>query len=159
MKLQLTQPVYIDLKPSGLLAAMLSLIAVAASAIVWQLSLEWTLRVVLLALVMGSTVYFVLRDALLRLPQSWKTLSINTRGELEMVNRRGERFHPTLTADTFVHPYLTILQIDRSELQFDLPPLVLMAAQTERQQLRRLHVWLHWWSRQDDLTVAEAASV
>jgi toxin CptA len=155
MKPQLSQPVNIEIKPSGLLLGLLCLISIAASIILWQLSEQMLFRLAFLLLVTITTIYFVLRDALLLLPQSWKVLSINTNGKLEMVNKRGERFQPILTGETFVHPYLTILNIERSGLHFDLPPLMLLSGQADRQQLRRLHVWLNWSNPHQDSKLEE----
>lgn len=76
------------------------------------------------------TFYYILRDALLLLLRSWKTLEVNGGGELRLMNSSGQQFVPMLDATTFIHPWLVVINLKnpiecRGLLKMRLPSVVL----------------------------------
>lgn len=107
----------------------------------------------------ASSIYFILRDALLMLPWSWQVLELDTKGQLTLVDRRGEKFRPALAESTFIHTKLMILNFKRAGANFALAPVIFLFRQTNTDELRRLRVWLRWAKHnqkpnQEDLVVA-----
>lgn len=95
-------------------------------------------------LVVASSIYFILRDALLMLPWSWQVLELDTKGQLTVVDRRGQKFQPALAENTFIHTKLLILNFKREGSKLALPPVIFLFTQANTDNLRRLRVWLRW---------------
>jgi hypothetical protein len=159
MQSNLFQPLYIRLMPSKLLLCLISCVSIVSCAILLQLPISRIIKLIMIALILASSTYFILRDALLRLPWSWQMLELDTKGQLKIVNQRGEIFRPTLASATFVHTHLVILNCKPTKLWQVLPPLVLFSSDQYVNELRRLRVWLRWFRRdntnaQDDFSEA-----
>ena len=148
MKPILQQAIHIKSKPSYLMLSLLSVISIACCWILLALSLGTTIKLLTILLVsllvILSSIYFILRDALLLLPWSWKVLDIDSKGQLSIGNQRGQQFRPVLADTTFVNAKLTILNFKREGLGLMLPPVILLASADNADALRRLRVWLHW---------------
>jgi len=154
MKPRLMQAIALELQPSKLLLGLLCAISIASCAILAQLPLTLVIKLALVGLVLLSTVYFIWRDALLRLPSSWKKLEVNAQGALKLINKKGQIFEPKLVASSLIHSVVTILNFERSGL-LGLPPAILFTSQENQEELRKLRVWLRWWKQhQDDLSDA-----
>ena len=149
MKAQLNQTIEITLKPSMLLLGLLSTIAIVSALILAMLPIPFWLKLLLMALVVFSTLYYILRDSLLLLPWSWRHLEVNHTGELMLTNQQGQQFMPALCATTLVHPSVIILNTERVVSKFGLlhklPSLMLLSSMSTQEQHRRLRVWLRWW--------------
>jgi hypothetical protein len=78
------------------------------------------------------------------LPWSWQVLEIDTKGQLTLTDRRGEKFQPTLAENTFIDTKLTILNFKREGAKLAPPPVILLFTQANKDDLRRLRVWLRW---------------
>jgi hypothetical protein len=104
------------------------------------LAIKW----VTILLVVASNLYFVLRDALQILPWSWHVLELNNKGQLSLINRRGQQFQPQLAESTFIHAQLTIINFKRKGYRLGLPPVILLETQGSKDEVRRLRVWLRW---------------
>ena len=153
MKPHLMQTIAIELQPSKLLLGLLCAISIVACAILAQLPFVFAIKLALIALVVISTIYFVLRNALLRLPNSWKSVEVSSLGELKLTNKCGENFEPTLAVSSLIHGFVTILNFERSSFK-RLPSVILFTSQANQEELRKLRVWLRWWKHQDDLSDA-----
>jgi hypothetical protein len=66
------QPIHIQLLPSKLLLGLLSGVSIACCLIMMSLPIVLILKLVIIALILLSSAYFIARDALLILPNSWK---------------------------------------------------------------------------------------
>ncbi len=154
MKPRLMQAVSIELQPSMLLLGLLCAISMACCAILAQLPLAFAIKCGLIALVIISSTYFAMRDALLRLPNSWKKVEVSAQGALKLTNNKGQIFEPTLAASSLIHRIVTILNVERSGLNWRLPPVILFTNQENHEALRKLRVWLRWWKHQEDLSAA-----
>lgn len=148
MKPILNQSIHIELKPSALILSLLSLISIVCSWILLALPIAPTIKLVLIAWVNGSSLYFILRDGLQMLPWSWQGLELDTKGQLTMTNQRGQQHQPLLSESTFIHAKVTILNFKREGIGFGLPPLILFANQANTEEVRRLRVWLRWAKHQ-----------
>ena len=142
------QSIKIKLQPSYVLLDVLLSISMLACVSVIIVAIPFWIKLCLLAAIIFSTVYFILRDALLVLPWSWQVIVVTTSGELRLTNSQGEQFTPALHATTFIHPWLVILNLQKAELDkwFHLPlnPVLVFPSQQEAQH-RQLRVWLKWW--------------
>lgn len=143
MKSILHQAITIKFKPSHLLLGLLCVIAMLCCWIALVLPIATTIKIVMIILVLVSSIYFILRDALLALPWSWQALSVDIKGELTLINQRGQQFKPALADSTFIHNQLTLLNFKRVGFSLALPPVILLGINTD--ETRRLRVWLRWF--------------
>lgn len=139
----------INLKPSWILLGLLAVISIVSCTMLLILSMHWLFKLSLILLVLSTTVFYVCRDGLLLLPQSWQQLEVSSKGELRLRNRQGQQFTPILSATSFIHPLLVILNFEQPSLKqwrFNnrLPAVVLISGVNDDQH-RKLRVWLRWW--------------
>ena len=168
MKPALPQVIHLQLMPSYLLLGLLSGISIACCWIVLQQAISADIKLVIIALIVVSSIYFIVRDALLMLPWSWKVLEVDHNGELTIVNQGGQQFQPTLAASCFIHEACTILNFKGNGLKYNvfrlgLQAVILFSSGKNDNELRRLRVWLRWFKygkshNQEDLTTADLAS-
>ena len=154
MKARLNQAIKMSLKPSLLLLGLLSTISILSCVAVAVLPIALLLKGLMVTTILLTTVYYILRDALLLLPWSWQTLEVNSGGELRLTNKRGLQFLPLLVATTFIHPLLVIINMSnpregRGLFKSWMPPVVLFSdvllTVHSNEQHRQLRVWLRWW--------------
>lgn len=162
MRAVLTQAIQINLLPSYLLLGLLSGVSIACCAIILLQPISPLIKLLIIALIVATSAYFICRDALLCLPWSWQRLEVNQKGELTISNKRGQHFQPALAASTFIHAACTILNFKRNRFKFALSSLILFANTNNRDELRRLRIWLRWFKRgelmnQEDLSAADLA--
>ena len=158
MRHDLLQAIHIKLKPSKLLLGLLLAISIVACTIIISLPIALFLKLVIIALILASSAYFILRDALLLLPNSWQIVEVDSKGELTISNKNGLKFQPKLAASSFIHTACTILNFKREGFKFVLPAVVLLSSTENENDLRRLRVWLRWFKHQDDLSVVDLAA-
>ena len=147
------RPVHLNLKPSYLLAAILASAAISACIILAFMPLALELKSAVVVLVIMSTAYHVL-DALLRLPWSLVGLELNSKGELHVRLRDGEKQSALVLGDSVVLSYLTILNLKISGRRWRRHMLV-TPDRVEPDAFRQLRVWLHWGCQ--TISEAEAA--
>lgn len=155
MRHDLLQAIHIKLKPSKLLLGLLLAISIVACVIIVSLPIALFLKLVIIALILASSAYFILRDALLLLPNSWQIVEVDSKGELTISNKNGLKFQPKLAASSFIHAACTILNFKREGFKFVLPAVILLSSAENENELRRLRVWLRWFKHQDDLSVVD----
>ncbi len=160
MRHDFMQAIHIKLMPSTLLLGLLLAVSMLACAVIASLPIALYLKLVIIALILTSSAYFILRDALLMLPQSWQSVTVNSKGELTMINKGGEQFQPRLAASSFIHAACTILNFKRTRFRLALfpvilGPVILMTSANNDNELRRLRVWLRWFKHQDVVTEAD----
>ena len=155
MRHDFLQPIYIKLMPSKLLLGLLLAISIVACTIIISLPIALFLKLVIIALILASSAYFILRDALLLLPNSWQIVEVDSKGELTISNKNGLKFQPKLAASSFIHAACTIINFKREGFKFVLPAVILLSSAENENELRRLRVWLRWFKHQDDLSVVD----
>jgi hypothetical protein len=138
------KPIHLTLKPSMLIMTLLSVVSIACCLILVNLPIDATIKSILIILIIISSLYFILRDALLILPWSWKAIDIDTKGKITMTNQQGLQMQPLLAASSFVQVNLTILNFSRSGFSWVLPPVILLRFNDTGESLRHLRVWLRW---------------
>lgn len=153
MKPILQQPIHIKLKRSNSMLGLLVFISTACCLIIILLPTPVILQFGTIVLIMLSSVYYILRDVLLLLPASWQILEVNAKGQLRLMNKRGQRFEPALASNTFIHAKLTILNFKRNSFRLALPPVIIFTHAENENELRRLRVWLRWGKPGEPLTV------
>ena len=163
MRAILPQAIQIKLMPSYLLLGLISGVSIACCTIILLQPIALAIKLVIIVLILLSSAYFIARDALLSLPRSWQLLAVNNKGELTITNQRGQQFQPVLAPATFIHPAFTLLNFKSNRFKFALPPVILFANTNNRDELRRLRVWLRWFKRgeianQEDLSAADLAA-
>jgi hypothetical protein len=151
------QAIHIKLLPSKLLLGLLSGVSIVACAILLALPISLLIKLLIIALIVVSSTFFILRDAVLLLSNSWKTIDVDSKGELTMTNKSGKKFQLTPASNSFIHAACTILNFKRSGFNFALPTLILLPSAENTDELRRLRVWLRWFKHQDDLSAADLA--
>ena len=154
MKPALPQVIHLQLMPSYLLLGLLSGISIACCWIVLQQAISADIKLLIIAIIVVSSIYFIVRDALLMLPWSWKVLEVDHNGELTIVNQGGQQFQPTLAASCFIHEACTILNFKGNGLKYNvfrlgLQPVILFSSSKNDNELRRLRVWLRWFKHQN----------
>ncbi len=152
MRHDMLQAIHIKLMPSKLLLGLLLAISIVAAAIIASLPIALYLKLLIIALILLSSAYFILCDAWLLLPWSWQRVAVNSKGELTVTNKRGQQFQPALAANSFIHADCTILNFKRDGLKFALLPMILISHAENENELRRLRVWLRWFKHQEDLS-------
>tara|TARA_B110000977_G_scaffold116978_1_gene151147 strand:+ start:247 stop:693 length:447 start_codon:yes stop_codon:yes gene_type:complete len=127
---KLNQAIKITLKPSLLLLGLLSSISIMSVAVAVVLPISFLLKCLMVVTIVCPTFYYILRDALLLLLRSWKTLEVNGGCELRLMNSSGQQFAPMLDATTLIHPWLVVINFKnpiecRGLLKMRLPSVVL----------------------------------
>ncbi len=143
MKPILHRAIRIQLQSSHMMLGLLSLISMICCWILLALPIVAAIKFVGILLVALSSLYFVLRDALQMLPQSWQVLEVDSKGQLMLINQRGQQFQPVLAENTFIHAKLTIINFKQTA-GLKLPPVILAGSQGNINELRRMRVWLRW---------------
>lgn len=155
MKPILPKAIVIQLLPSPLLLGLLSAVATTSATIVLVLPIILPIKWAIFLLIIASTLYFILRDALLMLPWSWQTIEVDVKGILKLTNKSQQQFKPQLAASSFTHQYLTILNCKRDGLKWTLPPVLLLSSFSwgstnhfeDYDALRCLRVWVRLFKR------------
>ena len=153
MKPILQQPIHIKLKRSSLMLGLLVFISMVCCLILIVLPIPLSVQFGTILLIIISSIYYILRDALLLLPASWQALGVNAKGQLKLINKRGQQFEPALAGNTFIHARVIVLNFKRNGFGLALPPVVLFTRADNANELRRLRVWLRWGKQNESLTV------
>ncbi len=163
MRHNLLQAIHIKLLPSKLMLGLLLAISIVACSIIVSLPIalgllnSFTAKLLIITLILLTSTYFICRDALLMLPWSWQSVTVDSKGELTITNKRGEQFQPALGSNTFIHADCTILNFKRNGFKLMLPAVILFTNAENENELRRLRVWLRWFKHQDSAEADLAA--
>ncbi|MBX9812789.1 MAG: hypothetical protein K2Y16_14440 [Burkholderiales bacterium] len=105
----------------------------------------WIKAVIVLAIV-TSLVFFLNHVALLTTPEAVIAIEIKERGKISLQTRRGEWRECTLSGDSFVSSWLTILVLaeeNRRRAKY----VMITPDNVDHEDFRRLRVWLRWAGR------------
>ena len=168
MKPVLLQVIHIQLMPSYILLGLLSGVSIAGCWIVLLQAISMGIKLAIIALIVMSSAYYIVRDALLLLPWSWKMIEVDNKGELNIMNKCGQQFYPALEASCFIHEACTIFNFKGQGFKYNsfklgLQPIILFNSSKNKNELRRLRVWLRWFKHgklhnQEDLSEADLAA-
>lgn len=101
-----------DLQPSSYFASLLVSFHTLVAFVIFETALPMAARLALLLPVVASLAYYLARDALCLLPDSWKTLALDLDGATVIV-RSGTEFCGQIAQDSFVSPYFIVLRVRR----------------------------------------------
>jgi len=113
------------------------------------LPLLMLIKALFLVLILVSTIYLVLRDALLALPHSFQRLILNSKNEIILEQKNGKQLVCRVLPDSVVFDGFTVLRL---KLKGDWLPrsLILLSNSADADVFRRWRVWLRWgikWTR------------
>lgn len=149
MNKRLLPAIDVVLEPSLLLLSTLTVISILSCFGISVLPAPFSIKLFMIAVIIFSTLYYVLRDALLLLPWSWYRIEVTSVGQLRLTNKQGQQFMPELSPTSFIHPLLVILNakysISKQILSVGTLPAVVLFVTPSNQQHRQLRVWLRWW--------------
>jgi len=139
------------LQPSRLMLGVLLLISTLACVCVIIVAIPLSIKLCLLAVIIFSTVYFVLRDALYTLPWAWQRVEVSSAGVLRLTNQQGHQWKPVLLPSSLIHPWVVILNTkEPANKWFNLPLPPVLIFPFAKQQHRHLRTWMKWWQHENN---------
>ncbi|MDP1766966.1 MAG: hypothetical protein Q8K83_08725 [Methylotenera sp.] len=112
----------------------------------------------LLCFTVFSTLYYVLRDALLALPWSWQAFALDKSGVWYFTQNNGICLAGTIAPDSFVSAYLTVLHVvpeDSCWFKFwQHRNLLLLQDNSNAEHFRKLRVCLLWGKKTNTIKTA-----
>lgn len=146
------KPIRLTLQRSHALAALFATVSLGACAIFLCMPVHPGIKIITSILVAIAAVYTLMQHAWLNLPWSYHALEIGSTGELQLLCRNGTRLTASILPDSFVHPWLTIVNV-RLEGSRWRSSVLLTPDRVETEPYRQLRVWLRWgrhdWRAQD----------
>ena len=97
-----------SVKPSLRFAVLLLLLHMLTTAVVYVTAMPWSARLAVLMLVILSLIYYLARDVLLLLGDSWREISLDQK-DVSVVTRDGTSFLGQVANNSFVSPYIVVL--------------------------------------------------
>ena len=95
-------------KPSMRFAVSLLLLHMMAAAVVYATAIPWLAKLAMLMLIILSLTYYLARDVLLLLRDSWRDISLDQK-DVSVVTRDGICLLGQVANKTFVSPYFVVL--------------------------------------------------
>lgn len=109
--------------PSLRFAVSLVLLHSMAAAVLYATAITWPARLVMLALIILSLVYYLARDALLLLRDSWHEIALD-QNDVSVVTRDGTSFSGQIANATFVSPYFVVLCVKPEQKRFQVSRVI-----------------------------------
>jgi toxin CptA len=100
----LQHPVKLSLR----FAVSLLVLHMTAAAVVYATAMSWTAKLAMLMLIILSLAYYLARDVLQRLRDSWRNISLDQK-DVSVITRDGDVFIGEVANKTFVSPYFVVL--------------------------------------------------
>ena len=97
------------LKPSLRLGILLLLIHAVVAAAVCMLAMPLAARLAIMMLILLSLIYYLARDVLLLLPDSWHGIAVDP-GGVSLIDRDGSCFYGHTAGKATVSPYFVVLR-------------------------------------------------
>lgn len=97
-----------SVKPSLRFAASLLALHMMAAAAVYATAISWPAKLAMLMLIILSLAYYLARDVMLLLRDSWRDISLDQKN-VSVVIRDGTGFRGQVANKTFVSPYFVVL--------------------------------------------------
>ena len=136
------RPIQLNLKPSHLLATILAVAGSGACLILVCMPFPLWIKLAGAFLAIVAAAYHVL-DMLLRRPGSLVSLEVNSKGELHVLRKDGERIPAVVQPDSVVLPYLTLLNLRLEKHRWQRHVLI-TPDRVDADAFRQLRVWLRW---------------
>lgn len=129
--------------PSMRLAALLSLAHSAAAGLLWPLALPWGIKAIIMVALAISLVYYLRQDALLSADNAAIAFVLSDEMHCTVTTRSGESIICHILGNTFVAPYLTVLNLKPAG-EFFARSVVILPDGIDAEEFRQLRVWLRW---------------
>jgi uncharacterized membrane protein YkvI len=107
-------------------------------------SISLLVKIGILFLILFTAIFFILRDALLLLPSSFKSLQHIEENRVIVTNLRGNEFLARILPSSVVLPFLVIINIKIEGHYLDRSIVMLTSSDVES-ELRRWKVHLIWY--------------
>jgi toxin CptA len=114
-----------------------------AIALLWPVALPVWVKTVLALAVIASLVHSLRQVALLKAPESIIAIEIKEPAKLALQTRRGEWHECSLSGDSYVSAWLTIVLLKIDKKRFP-RCAVITPDNVDADDFRRLRVWLRW---------------
>ncbi|HTN93392.1 MAG TPA: protein YgfX [Gallionella sp.] len=101
-----------QITPSPRFAVLLLLLHMIAAAAVYATAIPWMAKLAMFALILLSLSYYLVRDVLLLIRNSWREISLDRR-QVSVVKQDGGVFEGHIVDKSFVSPYFVVLCIKR----------------------------------------------
>lgn len=137
------KPVQLELSPSANLVWMIALASLTACLVLLFLPLPVALKALSVALIVALAVYYIRQHGTLTLTRSIVRLALNPESGLQVTERGGRSHQVTVLPNSFVAPYLTVLNLQATESKRYFS-LLLLADNVDPEGFRQLRVWLRW---------------
>ncbi len=129
--------------PSLRLAALLSLAHSAAVGSLWPLTLPWSIKAMIMVALAISLAYYLRQDALLSADNAVIAFVLSDEMQCIVTVRSGESMICNILGNTFVAPYLTVLNL-KPVGKFFTRSIVILPDGVDAEEFRQLRVWLRW---------------
>ncbi len=139
---------YYKLRPSRSLALILLFLCVVSLATLLLLALPVAVRLILTVVVLCWGGYSLLLDAILRMGHSCLGLRLEDGEEIVLLLRSGRHLSCRVSPDSWVTPYLIVLNVILSDQRGRRSLMILPDAMGE-ESFRRLRVALRWGGKAD----------
>lgn len=133
----------ITLRPSWLLAGILTLAHAAAIAVVLLVGIPLWIKIIATAVLIAQWLIVVRQRALLRGPNVALAIEITSDHEINLRTRASGWREYDVLGYTYVTPYLTILNLRQSGDRTT-SHVALLPDSLEAEDFRKLRVWLRW---------------
>ncbi len=130
-------------KPSFWLAVILSLAHFAAAILLYSLLVPLEIKVLIFILLFISLIYYLCHDALLCANKAVISFTLSEKMRCTMTTRSGKTAVCDVLGDTFVAPYLVVLNLKRKGKFFPCS-IVILPDGIDADMHRKLRVWLRW---------------
>ncbi|MBS0298779.1 MAG: hypothetical protein JSR32_02410 [Proteobacteria bacterium] len=138
----------IHLRPSYYLTVLLGLAHCAAGAVLWPLALPLGVKAVIVILLVISLIYYLRKDALLTASDAAMALTLTDEMTCILTMRSGQAIACRISDNTFVAPYLTVINLQPTE-KFFLRSVTILPDSIDAEEFRRLRIWLRWKWKND----------
>lgn len=133
----------IHLQPSYRLAVILVLAHMVAAGLLWPLALPWNITVIIVVTLIASLFYYLRKDAMLTAQNAVVVLTLPDEMTCVLTMRSGESIACSIQGNSFVAPYLTVINLKPSQ-KFFTHSVVILPDGIDAEEFRRLRVWLRW---------------
>jgi toxin CptA len=133
----------VSLRPSWILAAILTIAHGAAIAVIALLSVPLWLQVIVIAALVASLVFETRKTALLRAPDAVIALEIASDDLLSVQTRRGDWIECEVLGSTCVIFFLAIVNL-KEQGSGRVKRAVILPDSIDAEDFRKLRVWLRW---------------
>ncbi len=133
----------IHLKPSYQLGVILISAHCLAALILWLLALPWQMQMILSVMLITSLIYYLRKDAYLSADNAIVALAFSSEISCTVTTRCGESIVCDVLHNSFVAPYLTVLDLKPAG-KFLTCSVVILSDSIDAEEFRQLRVWLRW---------------